>query len=425
VITFTILLIQLLLFFFLNTSTVIAANVFPGQNWLIKTPAEVGLSDVKLTEFSTRVGGTGVVIKDGYMVKTWGTATAHGGWASASKPVISTLLFFAVQEGKIPNVDYQIKNLGWNLSSKDQTLTFRHLGDMVSGYARGESPGAAWAYNDYAIKLYKLSLLEKVYGTSANNAAAVENLYIAANRLGPLQFQDGNLFVTASGTVRVNMTPRDFARIGWFWLNKGKWDTQQLLPQSYFDNYMKPGVSGSISRTSQGGNDYLGIGTDGGGSDQSAVGPGVYGFNWWFNAKKATGNEYLWPDAPLDTFSADGHFGKEVMVIIPSLNLVVAARGNWGNTFNLSGMNASLKILKDSFTGVSASPLPTQTNTQTPTPTQKPGDADGDGKVDGLDYVVWLNHYNQQAAGSGNGDFNNSGKVDGLDYVIWLNNYNI
>ncbi|KKS97706.1 MAG: hypothetical protein UV73_C0006G0060 [Candidatus Gottesmanbacteria bacterium GW2011_GWA2_43_14] len=52
------------------------------------------------------------------------------------------------------------------------------------------------------------------------------------------------------------------------------------------------------------------------------------------------------------------------------------------------------------------------------------GDANGDGFVDGLDYVVWLNHYNQSATGSGNGDFNNSGKVDGLDYVIWLNNYN-
>ncbi|KKS97699.1 MAG: outer membrane adhesin-like protein [Candidatus Gottesmanbacteria bacterium GW2011_GWA2_43_14] len=55
----------------------------------------------------------------------------------------------------------------------------------------------------------------------------------------------------------------------------------------------------------------------------------------------------------------------------------------------------------------------------------KQGDANGDTKVDGLDYVIWLNHYNQQVAGAGSGDFNNSGKVDGLDYVIWLNNYNI
>ncbi len=61
--------------------------------------------------------------------------------------------------------------------------------------------------------------------------------------------------------------------------------------------------------------------------------------------------------------------------------------------------------------------------TPTPTPTPFPGDANNDGKVDGLDYVVWLTHYNTNVSGAQNGDFNNSGRVDGLDYVIWLNNY--
>ena len=62
----------------------------------------------------------------------------------------------------------------------------------------------------------------------------------------------------------------------------------------------------------------------------------------------------------------------------------------------------------------------------TPTPTPKPGDANGDGKVDGLDYIIWLNHYNQTTSnGPSDGDFNGDGKVDGLDYVIWLNNYEI
>lgn len=57
------------------------------------------------------------------------------------------------------------------------------------------------------------------------------------------------------------------------------------------------------------------------------------------------------------------------------------------------------------------------------TPIVKPGDANGDGRVDGIDYVVWYNHYNQSVSGASSGDFNNSGRVDGVDYVIWLNNY--
>ncbi len=61
-------------------------------------------------------------------------------------------------------------------------------------------------------------------------------------------------------------------------------------------------------------------------------------------------------------------------------------------------------------------------------PTSKPGglsgDANGDGKVDGLDYVVWITNYNTTTnQGAAKGDFDGSGFVDGLDYVAWLTNY--
>ncbi|MBU3935869.1 hypothetical protein KJ909_04290, partial [Patescibacteria group bacterium] len=46
------------------------------------------------------------------------------------------------------------------------------------------------------------------------------------------------------------------------------------------------------------------------------------------------------------------------------------------------------------------------------------GDANGDTKVDGVDYVIWLNHYGQTISGGvAVGDFNKSGKIDGVDYV--------
>ncbi|OGM12066.1 hypothetical protein A2Z22_03150 [Candidatus Woesebacteria bacterium RBG_16_34_12] len=62
--------------------------------------------------------------------------------------------------------------------------------------------------------------------------------------------------------------------------------------------------------------------------------------------------------------------------------------------------------------------------TSSPTPILIPGDANSDGKVDGIDYVIWLNHYNSQTSnGQSDGDFNTDGDVDGIDYVIWLNNY--
>jgi hypothetical protein len=58
------------------------------------------------------------------------------------------------------------------------------------------------------------------------------------------------------------------------------------------------------------------------------------------------------------------------------------------------------------------------------TPPPKLGDANGDNKVDGVDYVVWLNNYNTQTInGHTDGDFNIDKGVDGIDYVVWLNNY--
>lgn len=53
-----------------------------------------------------------------------------------------------------------------------------------------------------------------------------------------------------------------------------------------------------------------------------------------------------------------------------------------------------------------------------------PGDGNGDNKVDGLDYVVWVNNYGASTnQGSSKGDYSGNGTVDGQDYVIWVNNY--
>ncbi len=62
--------------------------------------------------------------------------------------------------------------------------------------------------------------------------------------------------------------------------------------------------------------------------------------------------------------------------------------------------------------------------TPSPAPSAKRGDANGDGKVDLTDFRdFWLINYRKAIKGFAFGDFDNSGKVDGIDYVIWLNNF--
>ncbi len=72
----------------------------------------------------------------------------------------------------------------------------------------------------------------------------------------------------------------------------------------------------------------------------------------------------------------------------------------------------------------SGDPVPSATPHPSFSPTQKPGDANLDGRVDGLDYVIWVDNYGvTSGVDFSKGDFNNDFKVDGLDYVIWVDNY--
>jgi CubicO group peptidase (beta-lactamase class C family) len=306
-------------------------TVFPAASWEQLSPEQVGMDDTVLRQFTDKIGGAGVVIREGYLIASWGGNT-HGEWASATKPVYSTLMGFAIEEGKMHSPDDRLGSFvkratGRKLLSDDYSMTFAHVANMISGYARGEGPGERWAYNDYGIRLYQIALFDGVFKTSYTDTSDVEELF--TDRLGALQFQDGRLLTHKRGP-RMNMTPRDFARLGWFWLNRGNWAGRQLLPESFFDQFVKVTVPGNMQRSSSSRADYLHVGTAGGGSDQSADGPGVYGYGWWFNSKKGESSDRLMPALPSDAYKADGHFGKEVLLIIPSQQIVVAARGNWG-----------------------------------------------------------------------------------------------
>lgn len=316
---------------------------FPGAHWESRAPELFGLDGLKLNRLAENLGGRGCVVSHGYVVTSWGSQSQAGDWLSSAKPVLSTLLLFAVAEGKLAGVDTAIEEYGWRLKPKDRTLTFRHLANMISGYARPDAPGAAWAYNDYAIQLYQQTLFDKVF------REAPEKVAMDGRRFGFLRLEDGLAFRTKNR--RMSASVRDFARIAWFWFNKGNWDGTQLLPAKFFEEFQRPQVPAGLPHTVKAEtDDYLGIGSFGGGSDHfTEFGAGIYGFNWWFNgAGRLHRDSLTWPDAPADTFMSIGA-GGNCAVMIPSLNLVlVSARGNWGELqAGEAGalMNQHLKLL--------------------------------------------------------------------------------
>ncbi|MGE3818710.1 MAG: hypothetical protein AB7I30_04695 [Isosphaeraceae bacterium] len=326
------------------------ATVYPKGSWERKTPEELGLDPAKLDALAESLEGRGCVVKDGYVVKAWGDQAEKSDYYSSAKPILSTLLFFALKEGKVKSVDQPLADFGWEFRPKDRTMTFRHLGAMSGGYARPEAPGAAWSYNDFAINLYQKTLFDRVFA----GCGTPEQVAHDPERLGALGLEDGLSF--RAKNRRISGSVRDLARLGWFWKNEGNWDGRQILPRSYFDEYKKPQAPKDLPQTARAEtDDYLGIGTYGGGSDHfTTYGPGIYGFNWWFNARGRTHPDAkTWPDAPDDVFLTLGFAGNS-SAILPSQNAVlVALKARWGDVEpgkSDSQMNKVLKAFTEAVT---------------------------------------------------------------------------
>ncbi|MGD9644640.1 MAG: serine hydrolase domain-containing protein [Pirellulales bacterium] len=298
--------------------------VFPGLTWERRTPAEVGLDATKLDELARLVEGRGCVVRHGYLVYGWGDEAKSRDVASAVKPVISTLLAIAVQEGKLKSVDDRLADVLPELASLDGDLkggknagiTWRHLASQTSGYGLTEPPGAAYGYNDFALALYFDTLMDKVYQANDDE--------VLRTRLAePLEFED-SYSITKNRPGRLSTSVRDFARFGLLYLRGGRWRERVIVEPKMVSLLLTSPIAADMPRTA--GNDapmLPGQRSIGGGKNITPAGPGFYSFNWWLNRVDGQGRR-LYVDAPPDTYVAAGHGGMRMLFIVPSLDLIVS-----------------------------------------------------------------------------------------------------
>src|SRR5262245_52065334 len=303
-------------------------SVYPGAHWEKRAPETVGLSADKLKALAELVGGRGCVVRDGYLVFSWGDPAKSGDIASAVKPVVSTLLLLAVQQGKIKGVDAKLADFEPRLRDlnrgKDAGITWRPLASQTSGYGLAEAPGVAYAYNDFALALYYDTLTRQVYKQDGTR--------VLKEQLGDvLGFQDRYTFEAFGPDDRpgrLAVSVRDLARFGLLYLRGGRWNDRQVLKPELVRLAVSSPVPADLPRSEGKAAEMLPKQrTLGGGKNQTPVGPGVYSFNWWVNRTDKDGNR-LFPDLPPDAFVASGHGGKRALWVVPSLDLVVA----WNDT---------------------------------------------------------------------------------------------
>ena len=348
---------------------------FPGAAWEVVQPAEEGIDperlQVAIDALKSKVGRDGarelVIVRRGRVV--WlgdDVDKVHGVW-SCTKSFTSTVLGLLISGGKC-SLDTRAAELYPPLTEKYPGVTLRHFTTMTSGYrAVGDAeatggylhgpsnrpfepagplfaPGEKYAYWDSAMNTFGLCL----------TAAAGEPLDELLKRriMDPIgadtskwKWGDRGTVTLAGRKLKVNsgsgnagghiqISARELARYGHLMLNRGKWRDQQLLPAEWVDAATKVQVPPELPD----------------GFPKSDIpGSGAYGYNWWVNGKLPDDRLRL-PDAPPQTFSANGHNNNRLW-IIPEWEMVIVRLGQDQSDRRLraDGENEFLKLVGEAI----------------------------------------------------------------------------
>jgi CubicO group peptidase (beta-lactamase class C family) len=300
--------------------------IWPTEGWQRSTPEAQGIDSVKLADAlrATRERGMPIhsllLIRNGAVVVDaafypYDGSTVHD-LASETKSVMTTLIATAAEQGTLqldqPVLSFFPERSIANRDARKERLTVRHLAGMTSGFdctrAANEpltlemraapdpvqfaldrpmaaEPGTQFAYCNLGSHLLA-AILQRATGMSALDFAR-QNLF------APLGIQDVIWPADAQGVNHgwgdLHLQPRDMAKIGYLWLNQGRWEDTQLVSRAW--------VEASVTHQIQSDSD------DG------------YGYGWWVTADGLPGE-----------YRADGR-GGQYTIVIPTLNLILQTTG--------------------------------------------------------------------------------------------------
>lgn len=258
------------------------------------------------------------------------TSTTTWPWNSAGKTLVTATTGIAQQEGLL-NINSKVSDYlgtGWTNAplNKENLITSKHLLTMTSGLSDANNlviptnltyladAGTRWSYHNVFQKLMD------VVAKASNQS--FENYFNAKlkNKIGMDGFWNNGLIFKI-----YHSNTRSMARFGILALNKGKWNNEQIVTQSFFNESI---VSSQTINPS-------------------------YGYLWWLNGKASymvPGGQInfigsLVPNAPADMYAAMGAEDQRIY-IVPSKNIVVIRMGDASDpsnpSFAVSGFDNAL-----------------------------------------------------------------------------------
>lgn len=235
---------------------------------------------------------------------------------SVTKSFTSALIGIAIAEGDLSGADARVVSFftGETVahpSPEKDAMTLADLLSMRSGlrYAEGPDNALLATKGNTAAAILGLPLAARpgaLWNYSTGNAQILAEILRRATKMPVAEFAQEHLFSplgirdyawdadfsgTQFGGFGLSMRPRDMAKFGWLYLQKGLWDNQTLVPESWVRDSTSPKTS-------------------------TPWPAGQYGWHWWVPT--------------LGGFAARGFQGKEIYVF-PDLDLVAVYTGKIDN----------------------------------------------------------------------------------------------
>jgi CubicO group peptidase (beta-lactamase class C family) len=298
------------------------SSVVPGAGWKqLANPAQAGWSTEKLDkihELVVEIGSTSaMIVQHGVVVAAYGDVEHKSNLHSCRKSLLDSLIGIAVAQGKI-HLDDTLDKLGIDdkkpsLTAEEKQATVRELLEARSGVyhvaayetkgmeeqrpRRGShAHGTFWYYNNWDFNtlgyIYEQAEGEKIFDAFDREIAQP----IGMQDFNP---RDGHYVTDPESRFPAylfDLSARDFARFALLFLDGGRWNGAQVVPEDWVKTSTRP-----YSDTWSGG----------------------YGYLWW-TGDSASGKS---PEVafPKGSFWAEGHLGQ-FAVVVPSLDLIVVNR---------------------------------------------------------------------------------------------------
>ncbi len=284
----------------------------------------------------------GLIIKDGYVIASWGDTKRVDMTFSVTKSYLSAVTGLAIDNKLIKSEKDLVSDYLWDKTfdgKMNSKISWEHLLNQSSDWSgnlfginhwedrpdiskniddwRSEAqkePGTYYKYNDVRVNVLAYSLLQvyrqslpKVLKQSIMDPIGASDSWRWYGYENSWVNIDGLMVQSVSGGGHngggVFINSEDHARFGLLYLNNGMWKNKRIISEEWINKSIKP----------------------------SQTNP-EYGYMWWINSKD--GEDYAisdWKNVPTNVYYGAG-FGGNYIVVIPDENMVVVGRWLGRNT---------------------------------------------------------------------------------------------